>query len=183
MILGGTLADDEPWSQILKGLDLPHHLEVSKFLGALNAAGEAAGVRTLIAIDALNEKNGQAIWPERSRSPLSSPRLTRSSWTTSTSRGDFQRHRRGSSRIRTRRGRRFGRGVKHRPRRFRPGPGVYRSARQPIPHAHSSTLASSVCARVADARPRRFRLCPPRPFCRDWNRQTDGNPQPSILRG
>ncbi|MFG1184502.1 hypothetical protein [Xanthobacter aminoxidans] len=65
MILGGTLADDEPWSQILKGLDLPRHLEVSQFLGALNAAGEAAGVRTLIAIDALNEKNGQAIWPER----------------------------------------------------------------------------------------------------------------------
>ena len=65
MILGGTLADDEPWSQILKGFDLPRHLEVSQFLGALNAAGEAAGVRTLIAIDALNEKNGQAIWPER----------------------------------------------------------------------------------------------------------------------
>ena len=65
MILAGSLADDEPWSQILKGLDLPRHLEVSQFLGALNAAGEAAGVRTLIAIDALNEKNGQAIWPER----------------------------------------------------------------------------------------------------------------------
>ncbi|MDJ0447367.1 hypothetical protein [Methylocystis sp. JR02] len=65
MILGGTLADDEPWSQILKGLDLPRHLEVSQFLGALNAAGEAAGGRTLISIDALNEKNGQAIWPER----------------------------------------------------------------------------------------------------------------------
>lgn len=65
MILGGTLADDEPWSQILKGVDLPRHLEVSQFLGALNAAGESVGVRTLIAIDALNEKNGQAIWPER----------------------------------------------------------------------------------------------------------------------
>ncbi|ARO55862.1 AAA family ATPase [Methylorubrum zatmanii] len=65
MILGGTLADDEPWSQILKGLDLPRHLEVGQFLGALNAAGEAAGVRALIAVDALNEKNGQAIWPER----------------------------------------------------------------------------------------------------------------------
>lgn len=65
IVLGSTLADDEPWSQILKGLDLPRHLEVSQFLGALNAAGEAVGVRTLIAIDALNEKNGQAIWPER----------------------------------------------------------------------------------------------------------------------
>ncbi len=65
MILGGTLADAEPWEQILKSLDLPRHLEVSQFLGALNAAGEAAGMRALIAIDALNEKNGQAIWPER----------------------------------------------------------------------------------------------------------------------
>ncbi|MFT8613413.1 MAG: AAA family ATPase [Gluconobacter oxydans] len=65
MVLGGTLADDEPWSQILKGLDLPRHLELSQFLGALNAAGEAAGCRTLIAVDALNEQNGQAIWPER----------------------------------------------------------------------------------------------------------------------
>lgn len=65
MILGGTLTDNEPWSEILKALDLPRHLEVSQFLGALNAAGEAAGTRTLIAIDALNEKNGQAIWPER----------------------------------------------------------------------------------------------------------------------
>lgn len=65
MVLGGALADAEPWGQILRSLDLPLHLEVSQFLGALNAAGEAAGMRTLIAIDALNEKNGQAIWPDR----------------------------------------------------------------------------------------------------------------------
>ncbi|ESX11126.1 ATPase AAA [Mesorhizobium sp. LSJC255A00] len=65
MVLGGTLADAEPWSQILQSLDLPRHLEVSQFLGALNAAGEAAGTRALMAIDAVNEKNGQLIWPER----------------------------------------------------------------------------------------------------------------------
>lgn len=65
MVLGGTLIDAEPWDQILQALDLPRHLEVGQFLGALNAAGETAGVRALIAIDALNEKNGQAIWPER----------------------------------------------------------------------------------------------------------------------
>ncbi|MDX0562042.1 AAA family ATPase [Sinorhizobium medicae] len=65
MVLGGTLIDAEPWGQILQSLDLPRHLEVGQFLGALNASGEAAGVRALIAIDALNEKNGQAIWPER----------------------------------------------------------------------------------------------------------------------
>ncbi|OMP95932.1 AAA family ATPase [Raoultella terrigena] len=65
MILGGKLPDAEPWGEILKELDLPKHLQVKHFLGALNAAGETAGVRTLIAIDALNEKNGQSIWPER----------------------------------------------------------------------------------------------------------------------
>ncbi|ABC22447.1 ATPase AAA [Rhodospirillum rubrum] len=65
MVLGGTLVDAEPWDQILRALDLPRHLEVGQFLGVLNAAGEAAGVRALIAIDALNEKSGQAIWPER----------------------------------------------------------------------------------------------------------------------
>lgn len=65
MILGGKLPDAEPWSEILKDLDLPRHLQVKQFLGALNAAGQAAGVRTLVAIDALNEKNGQLIWPER----------------------------------------------------------------------------------------------------------------------
>lgn len=65
MVLGGKLPDAEPWSEILKDLDLPRHLQVKQFLGALNAAGEAAGVRTLVAIDALNEKNGQLIWPER----------------------------------------------------------------------------------------------------------------------
>lgn len=65
MVLGGKLADAEPWGQIFQDLDLPGHLRVKQFLGALNAAGETAGVRTLITIDALNEKNGQVIWPER----------------------------------------------------------------------------------------------------------------------
>lgn len=35
------------------------------FLGALNAAGEAAGTRALLMIDAINERNGRAIWPDR----------------------------------------------------------------------------------------------------------------------
>ncbi|WP_019831137.1 hypothetical protein [Sphingomonas sp. PR090111-T3T-6A] len=65
MVLGGKLPDAEPWGEIRRDLDLPHHLQTKQFLGALNAAGEASGVRTLIAIDALNEKNGQQIWPER----------------------------------------------------------------------------------------------------------------------
>ncbi|MDL0036925.1 ATP-binding protein [Enterobacter hormaechei] len=65
MVLGGKLPDAEPWGEILRDLDLPRHLQVKHFLGALNAAGESAGVRSLIAIDALNEKNGQSIWPTR----------------------------------------------------------------------------------------------------------------------
>lgn len=65
MILSGKLPDAAPWEEILKILDLPRDLQVETFLGALNAAGEAAGVRTLLMIDALNDKNGQAIWPER----------------------------------------------------------------------------------------------------------------------
>lgn len=65
MILGGALPDAEPWGSILQTLDLPRHLQAKQFLGALNAAGQAAGVRTLIAIDALNERHGQSIWPDR----------------------------------------------------------------------------------------------------------------------
>ena len=65
MVLGGKLPDEEPWSAILRDLDLTNSLQVQHFLSALNAAGEAAGGRMLIAIDALNEKNGQRIWPDR----------------------------------------------------------------------------------------------------------------------
>lgn len=74
MVLGGKLPDAEPWGEILRDLDLPRHLQVKQFLGALNAAGEAAGVRTLFAIDALNEKNGQLIWPDRLAGLLSDVR-------------------------------------------------------------------------------------------------------------
>lgn len=65
MVLSGKLPDAEPWEEILKDLGLPRDLQAENFLGALNAAGQAAGVRALLIIDALNEKNGQAIWPER----------------------------------------------------------------------------------------------------------------------
>jgi hypothetical protein len=65
MVLGGKLPDGEPWEEILKDLGLSGSLETKTFLGALNTAGQAAGVRTILAIDALNEKNGQSIWPER----------------------------------------------------------------------------------------------------------------------
>lgn len=65
MVLGKKLPDGEPWEEIIKDLGLPRDLPAESFLGALNAAGQAMGVRALLMIDALNEKNGQAIWPER----------------------------------------------------------------------------------------------------------------------
>jgi hypothetical protein len=64
MVLGSVLADNEPWRQILTELDLPHR-QVSHVLGALDAAAEAAGMRAIICVDALNERHGIDIWPSR----------------------------------------------------------------------------------------------------------------------
>lgn len=64
MVLGSVLTDSEPWRQILIELDLPHR-PVGHFLGALDAAAEAAGMRAVICVDALNERHGVDIWPTR----------------------------------------------------------------------------------------------------------------------
>lgn len=53
----------DPRTQILEQLDL-RHIAFSTFLGALDAAGQAAGVRALLIIDALNERFGVEIWPQ-----------------------------------------------------------------------------------------------------------------------
>jgi hypothetical protein len=63
LILSEQLANGEPWSELLRVLQLP--CDADEFLGALNAAGQARGSRVLIAIDALNEGEAQAMW-ERS---------------------------------------------------------------------------------------------------------------------
>jgi hypothetical protein len=65
LVLGSMLNDSEPWRQILTQLDLPASLQVKHFLGAMDAAAEAAGMRALVSIDALNERNGIDIWPDR----------------------------------------------------------------------------------------------------------------------
>lgn len=65
LIVSHLLTDDEPWTQIVAGLDLPRHLRVEEFLGALNAAAEAAGVRAFVVVDGLNERDGQALWSAR----------------------------------------------------------------------------------------------------------------------
>jgi len=60
LLLGQQFDESEPWSQILQLLGLSCSRD--EFLGALDAAGEAAGCRALIIIDALNEGVGMRFW-------------------------------------------------------------------------------------------------------------------------
>lgn len=52
-----------PRTQILECLDL-RNTDFKTLLGALDAAGQAAGVRALLMIDALNERHGIDLWRE-----------------------------------------------------------------------------------------------------------------------
>ncbi|PZN98330.1 MAG: AAA family ATPase [Hyphomicrobiales bacterium] len=65
LVLSHLLKDEDPWAQIVAGLDLPRHVRVEEFLGALDAAAQASGVRALVVIDGINERGGQAIWSVR----------------------------------------------------------------------------------------------------------------------
>jgi len=65
LLLGGQLTDADIWPQISSQLGLPASYTRDQLLGALDAVGEAAGVRTLLCIDAINERKGREIWPER----------------------------------------------------------------------------------------------------------------------
>ncbi len=65
LLLGSSFRDDEPWRQILAQLDRPLGEQIKHFLGALDAAAQAAGTRALVCIDALNERHGIDIWPDR----------------------------------------------------------------------------------------------------------------------
>ncbi|NVD45328.1 ATP-binding protein [Qipengyuania atrilutea] len=64
LVLGGSFSDAEPWRQIadLIGLTTTTPAEI---LGALDAAAEAAGTRALVMVDAINERQGIAVWSER----------------------------------------------------------------------------------------------------------------------
>lgn len=64
LLLGGMFSDAEPWTQILSHLGLAGTTP-DDFLGALDAAAEAAGVRALVMIDAINERQGVAVWAHR----------------------------------------------------------------------------------------------------------------------
>lgn len=60
LLLGENFSDEEPWSQIIKMLGL--NCDRAEFLGALEAAGQAANGKALILIDALNEGRGKTLW-------------------------------------------------------------------------------------------------------------------------
>ena len=64
LVLSGSLTDGDPWEQIRGQLDLAE-VTNADFLGALDAAAEAADCRAVLAIDALNERHGIALWETR----------------------------------------------------------------------------------------------------------------------
>ena len=71
------LGSDEPWSQALQHLDM-RDATVEEFVGALEAAAQAANCRAVVMIDALNECRGLEIWPVHLSAFLA--RLEKSKW-------------------------------------------------------------------------------------------------------
>jgi hypothetical protein len=65
LVLGSAFVDGEPWRQILAQLDLPSTLQTKHFLAAIDAAAQAVGVRAIICVDAINERNGIDVWSSR----------------------------------------------------------------------------------------------------------------------
>jgi hypothetical protein len=65
LVLGSAMVEGEPWRQIMAQLDLPADRQAKQFLGSLDAAAQAAGVRAIVCVDAINERHGPDIWPER----------------------------------------------------------------------------------------------------------------------
>ena len=64
LVLGGSFVDGEPWRQVADQLGLTNTAP-DVLLGTLDAAGEAAGTRALVMIDAINERGGIALWANR----------------------------------------------------------------------------------------------------------------------
>ena len=68
LLLGPSFTSDEaPWPQAAHVLDLSDS-SAAEFVGALECAAQAAGVRALVLIDALNEGKGLSVWPTMSES-------------------------------------------------------------------------------------------------------------------
>jgi hypothetical protein len=64
LVLGGSFVEGEPWRQVADQLGLPNATP-DDILGTLDAAGEAAGTRALVMIDAINERGGITLWASR----------------------------------------------------------------------------------------------------------------------
>lgn len=71
------VSNDAPWPQVLQQLDLTH-ISAEEFVGALEAAAQAADSRALLMIDALNEGTGRTIWPTHLAAFLA--QIERSPW-------------------------------------------------------------------------------------------------------
>lgn len=71
------VGNDAPWIQALQQLDLAD-LSADEFVGALEAAAQAANSRALVIIDAINEGAGRTIWPSHLAAFLT--HLERSPW-------------------------------------------------------------------------------------------------------
>ncbi len=71
------LSKADPWTQVLEQLDLSSR-SADTFVGALEAAAQAASCRALVIIDAINEGEGDAIWRAHLAPFLA--RLRRSPW-------------------------------------------------------------------------------------------------------
>jgi hypothetical protein len=68
---------ETPWTQAIQQLDLGG-LSADDFVGALEAAAQAAGHRALVLIDAINEGSGKLLWPNHLEAFLA--HLERSPW-------------------------------------------------------------------------------------------------------
>ena len=68
---------EDPWRQVLDQIDLSG-ISADMFVGALEAAAQAADCRALVMIDAINEGEGEAIWSAHLAPFLA--RLQRSPW-------------------------------------------------------------------------------------------------------
>ena len=66
LVLGQQLGEGNPRTLVLDQLDL-QGMSMEQFLAALNAAGEAAGTRAVLMIDAINEGRGLSTWPAHLR--------------------------------------------------------------------------------------------------------------------
>lgn len=78
LLMGQRFTSTEtPWTQALQHLDLAG-LTADEFVGALEAAAQAAGCRALILMDAINEGSGRFIWPSHLAAFLA--HLQRSPW-------------------------------------------------------------------------------------------------------